>query len=74
MTDPRADLEARVNAGEWLRPTEVATLFDAGRSTIHGWIQRGVLTVRRHPVNKYRTVNPEDVQRLLAEMREEPEG
>lgn len=61
------ELRARLAAGEWLRTGEVAVLFGTRRSTVDGWLRRGRLRFRTHPVSGYRTCDPDDVQRLLAQ-------
>lgn len=71
--DPAA-VERRLDAGEWLRPGEVAVLFDAGRATIDRWIKAGRIGYRRRGPAGYRVLKPEDVRRELDEYRRERRG
>lgn len=58
------EIEQRLDAGEWLRPGEVATLLDVSRTTVHGLLKRGEIRYRATPGGQ-RRCNPEDVRRLL---------
>jgi len=43
----RAELERRVEAGEWLRITELAELFGKHRATVHRWVTKYALIGHR---------------------------
>lgn len=64
-----ADLERRLDAGEWLRTGEVAALLGQGRTTVHRTLAGGDIRFRR-TVGGQRHCNPEDVRRVLDRTRE----
>lgn len=66
-----AELEKRLAANESLRLGEVATLAGRGRSTIQDWIATGKWRPRyTRTLGGQRKFNPDDVRKLLAEVRE----
>ena len=69
--DKLAEIERKLDAGEWLRPGEVALLFDTTRTSIDRWIRAGRIAYRRRGPAGYRVLNPEDVRRELDEYRRE---
>lgn len=69
--DP-AEIERRLDAGEWLRPGEVAVLLKASRATIHRWIDVGRFRYRQR--GRIRFLRPEDVRRELDDFRRERGG
>lgn len=72
MAEPdAAAIERKLDAGEWLRPGEVAVLFEAHRATVDRWIKAGRLRYRRRGPAGYRVLKPEDVRRELEEYRRE---
>lgn len=77
------DVERRLRAGEWLKVTEVAVLFDVDRGTVHRWVRRYKLIDSRpsSPVEPDRgwsraalELNPRDVLALLAKKRPDQGG
>jgi hypothetical protein len=63
-----ADIERRLNAGQWLLMGEVAALLGIGRSSIHRMLTAGTIGYRLRPgTGEYRECDPADVRRLLAE-------
>lgn len=70
MADDLADLERRLDAGEWLRPGQVATLLDISRGTVHNKLTSGEIRSRRKGGGIQRICNPADVRRLLDESRQ----
>jgi len=66
-----ADIERRLDAGQWLRIGEVAALLDVSRSSTHRMVTSGVIAHRVRPGSgAYRECDPADVRRLLAERRQ----
>lgn len=59
-------LRARLDAGEWLSPAQIAVLFGVKRWAVIGWMKSGKIPHRAGPTG-YRTGDPEAVRRLLAE-------
>jgi hypothetical protein len=75
----RRELERRVNAGEWLRPGEVAKLLGVsgrplGRTTIHRYLEAGDIGYRYRGGGTQRECDPADVRKLLARAREVHRG
>lgn len=66
----RIELERKLDAGAWLRPGEVALLFDTSRQSVDRWIRSGKISYRRQPAG-WRILNPVDVRRELDEYRRE---
>ncbi|GIJ51342.1 hypothetical protein Val02_82280 [Virgisporangium aliadipatigenens] len=67
-----AELERRLNAGEWLLPGEAAALLDVSRSTMVRLLNAGTIGHRKKPgAGQYRICNPSDVKRLLDDARRE---
>lgn len=66
-----AEIERKLDAGEWLRPGQVAALFDTSRMSIHRWMDAGRIRYRRRGPRQDRVLNPEDVRRELDEYRRE---
>ena len=65
--DP-AELERRLNAGEWLKPGSVATLLGMSRGTVHNLLGARKIGYRKTPGGQ-RECDPADVKRLLEERR-----
>jgi excisionase family DNA binding protein len=66
MSD-RTDLQARLDAGDWLTAGEAAILLGAGRTTIHRLLTDGVLAYRvRTGTGGYREIDPESLRTELA--------
>ena len=68
-----ADVERRLNAGEWLGISPLAVLFGVDRSTFHRWVTKHEL-VRSRPSSPAGGTapllcNPDDVKALLARHR-----
>ncbi len=73
----RTQIQARLDAGEWLRVAEVAALYEVDRSTVLRWIHRdGAIRYHRSPAGGRAplTCNPDDVRAVLAKLREEHGG
>lgn len=68
----RAELERRLNAGEWLQTGEVAVLLELGQKTIDRRIAAGQIKTRPKAGSTWRLCDPEDVKLLLADMRGAP--
>jgi excisionase family DNA binding protein len=70
-----ADIERRLDAGEWLRPGEVAALLGIGRTTVHRMLGAGTIGHRVRPgTGEQRECAPADVRRLLDERRQVHRG
>jgi hypothetical protein len=65
-------LKARLERGEWLRPSEVATLLDVGRTKVHEMLRGGDLKYRTKPASTHRVVNPASVRPLLPDVPQPP--
>lgn len=72
--EQRAGLEKRLEAGEWLRPNDVAAVLGLSRSTVQRMMKIGEIGYRVHPPSRYRYANPEHVQKLLRDIRREHFG
>lgn len=70
----RAELEKRLEAGEWLPPGDVAIVLAISRSKATRMLSDGRIGFRFRPGSKYRVANPADVKRLLDESRQEHRG
>jgi hypothetical protein len=70
----RADLEQRVEAGEWLRINDAAKVLGISRTKTDTLLRRGVIGHRLEPGSTYRQLNPADITRLLVEARRERRG
>lgn len=68
-----AAIEARLDAGEWLRPGDVAILFNTSRTSVHRWLASGMIRYRRTP-GGHRVCHPGDVRRELDAYRREHGG
>ncbi len=68
----RADLERRLDAGEWLTVPEVADLFGVHRNTPHRWGLRTRLSSPKGGTSA-RLCHPDDVRALLRKVRGEEE-
>lgn len=78
----RADIERRLNAGEWLKIGELMVLFanpngkPAGRSSVDRWLRNGATFGSTRIKIRYtidpsgdRYSHPEDIAQVLAESR-----
>jgi hypothetical protein len=71
--DP-AELRKRLEAGEWLRPGDVAIAMGLSRSTVHRLLDDGQIGWKLRPGGKQRWCDPKDVVRLLREAEETRRG
>jgi hypothetical protein len=69
-----AELQRRLDAGEWLRPGEVAALLETTRASIDRWIRAGRLGYRSRGPGGHRVINPDDVRKELDAYRQEHRG
>lgn len=74
MPDDVQAIERRLDAGEWLRPGEVAKLLGVGgrplgRTTVHRYLKSGRIRYRNRGGGTQRECHPDDVRELLAEAR-----
>ena len=67
MPRSRDELRAAVDAGEWLRAGELATVLDVSRTTAHRLLEAGTIGWKVKPGGKQRLADPGDVRRLLEE-------
>lgn len=65
-----AKLQERLDAGEWLRTGEVAALLGHGRTTFHEWLKKNTGVRYTRTLGGQRKYHPDDVRRLIAEVRE----
>ncbi len=71
MVHDPADLERRLEAGEWLTPGQVAAVLGVGRTNVHEMLTARTIGYRLKPGRgQYRECNPIDVLKLLAARRE----
>lgn len=78
MAAPDPDeVERRLGAGEWLKPGEVAALFNTTRFSVDRWLRNGArMGGQRHRIGYretpggHRECDPADIQRLLALYRQ----
>lgn len=71
MVYDTADLERRLNAGEWLLIGEVAAILGIGRATVHRMLVAGTIRHRTRPGSgSYRECHPGDVRAQLDARRE----
>ncbi len=71
MVYDTADLERRLDAGEWLLIGEVAALLGIGRATVHRMLVARTIRYRTRPGSgSYRECHPDDVRQRLAARRE----
>jgi len=74
----RAELERRVDAGEWLRISELAELFGKHRGTVHRWVTKYGLIAHRpsSPAGGRAALecDPVDVRAQLAKLRQVRRG
>lgn len=70
----RAELERRIEAGEWLTAGHVAIVLDVSRSSVVRMLDDGKLGFRKKPGSRYRMVNPAEVKQMLEESRQEHRG
>jgi predicted site-specific integrase-resolvase len=66
MPPTAAEVQAKLDAGAWLKSGALAILFGVDRSTVDDWIGKGLLGYRR-TVGGHRECDPADVRKLLAE-------
>lgn len=65
-----ADLERRLNEGEWLLIGEMAALLGIGRATAHRLLVARTIRYRIRPGSgSYRECHPDDVRQQLADRR-----
>lgn len=77
----QADIERRLNEGEWLRIGDLMVLFGrggkpAGRSSVDRWLRKGATFGTKRVAIRYtidpsgdRLANPDDVKVVLEESR-----
>ena len=72
--NPEQAARRRLDAEQWLRPTEVAILFGEDRFKINRWLAVGHVVIagkpyplswRRRVIGPYREINPHDVAAAL---------
>ncbi|OKI47250.1 hypothetical protein A6A27_10400 [Micromonospora sp. CB01531] len=67
------ELERALDAGEWLRPADVAELLGVSKSTVVRMLNAdppGLRFRRKAGTGRHREVHPEDVRRQLAARRQ----
>lgn len=71
-----ADIERRLNEGAWLKPGEVAVLFNRSRWAVVGWLKNGLriggeryYIGYRETVGGHRELDPADVRKALTAFR-----
>lgn len=64
------DLERRLAANEWLRTGEVSALVRQSRTAFHEWLKKHPEVRFTRTLGGQRKYHPDDVRRLLAEVRE----
>lgn len=70
MVYDTADLERRLDAGEWLLIGEVAAVLGIGRATVHRMLTAGAIRYRTRPgAGSYRECHPHDVHAQLTARR-----
>ncbi len=70
-----AELERRLNAGDWLLIGEVAALLGIGRASVHRLLTAGIIGHRIRPgAGRYRECKPDDVRHQLDARRQEHRG
>lgn len=74
MSDDATAIERRLDAGEWLRPGEVAVLFGVSRAAVDRWLTAGKIRHRINPLNRRRTCDPVDVRQELDAFRKTQGG
>jgi transposase len=72
--DDPAELERRLDAGEWLSTGEVAALLDVSRGSVHNWIASGQIGWKPKGGGVQRLCNPADVRQRLQRARAEYRG
>lgn len=60
--------------GDYLTVTEAARFLGVSASTLRNWDRAGKLSAHRHPVNGYRLYERGDLEQILEEVQEGPEG
>jgi DNA-binding transcriptional MerR regulator len=55
---------------EYLRLDEATKLLGVHENVIKQWEKKGKLTVRRHPFNKYRLYDKEEMMEILRKLEE----
>lgn len=65
------EIEARIRAGEWVAPSEVAKVLGLSKSTVIRRIDAGVLNTVSDPVSNYMKCDPKDVLDYLEKSRKE---
>lgn len=67
MPQDRDALQARLDAGEWLRIGAIAILTGRGRSTIQDWLVSAKVRLRyTESLGGQRSYHPDDVRALIA--------
>lgn len=72
MSATAEEIERRLNAGEWLRPGDVAILLDVSRSTVTRMLDPKSPVIRFRTIpgsGRHRELHPDDVRRQLIERR-----
>jgi len=68
MAETPAQIEARLDAGEWLTSGQITTLLGRGRTTIWRRLQRGDIRSRQTP-GGHSEWHPKDVRKLVDDLR-----
>jgi hypothetical protein len=66
--DP-AEIEARLDRGEWLRVGDVAALLNTSRWSVDRLLRSGAIGHRKHGGRGWRELDPVDVRRELDNYR-----
>ncbi len=74
----RAEIESRLDRGDWVTVSDVATLFGVHHATAHRWVAKKKLIRSKSSSPAGGTApllcHPEDVKALLAKMRGEAQA
>ena len=64
-----SDRKSRESLGDYLTVGEAAEFLGVSPSTLRNWDRAGKVKATRHPVNRYRLYRREQLERLLARVR-----